>query len=85
MPIIADNGGSQILSYHLQRTETGGSKYYDVVGESGNENLNTEVQVEGLIKRKSYRFRYRVANLVGYSDWSPESFLTPAIRPSIPP
>ena len=85
MEKIADDGGSQILSYHLQRTESGGSVFFDVVGGEGNYNLNSEVQVINLVKRRSYRFRYRVINQVGPSDWSPESFLVPAVKPETPP
>ena len=62
MENINDNGGAQILSYNLQRTESGGSTFFDVTGGDGNSNLNTEVQVKELVKRKSYRFRYRVIN-----------------------
>jgi hypothetical protein len=29
---VANSGGSQVLSYHLQRTETGGSVFFDVDG-----------------------------------------------------
>ena len=43
------------------------------------------MQVQGLVKRNSYRFRYRVVNEVGPSEWSPESFLVPAVRPETPP
>ena len=85
MDNINDNGGAPILSYNLQRTESGGSTFFDVTGGDGNSNLNTEVQVKELVKRKSYRFRYRVINQVGPSQWSPESFLVPAVKPDTPP
>lgn len=85
MAPITNTGGSAILSYHLQRTETGGSVFFDVAGHTGFENLNKEVQVRDLVNRKAYRFRYRVVNKVGPSEWSPESFLVPAVKPSSPP
>jgi hypothetical protein len=47
--------------------------------------LNTEVQVTGLAKRSSYRFRYRAINKVGNSGWSPETFLVPSVAPTAPP
>lgn len=47
--------------------------------------LNTEVQVTGLVKRSSYRFRYRAINKVGISGWSPETFLVPSVAPAAPP
>ena len=31
-----------------------------------------------------YRFRYRVINNIGFSNWSPESYLIPAIVPQAP-
>lgn len=62
MDRIVDDGGSQIISYHLQRTESGGSVFFDVVGGEDDFNLNSEVQVPNLEKRRSYRFRYRVIN-----------------------
>ena len=32
MDKVTENGGAVIYSYHLQRTETGGSTFFDVVG-----------------------------------------------------
>ena len=82
---VTDNGGTPILSYHLQRTESGGSLYSDVSGSSADMSLSTEVQVIGLTKRLAYRFRYRAINAVGVSEWSPEAFLVPSVRPAQPP
>jgi hypothetical protein len=48
-------------------------------------NLAQEFQIDGLEKGHEYRFRYRVVNKVGVSDWSPESVLIPAVVPSAPP
>jgi len=31
---VVDDGGSPILSYHIQRTEPGGSIFFDVIGSS---------------------------------------------------
>lgn len=84
MDEITDNGDAPILSYQLQRTEASGSNFFDVIGGETNMTLNLEYLVTGLAKGKSYRFRYRTINLVGPSDWSPESFLIPAIVPSTP-
>jgi len=47
--------------------------------------LNLEFQTSNLAKRRAYRFRYRAINKVGPSEWSPESFLVPAIKPEAPP
>ena len=32
MPSVSDDGGSQIISYHLQRTEPSSSVFFDVIG-----------------------------------------------------
>ena len=43
------------------------------------------MQVNNLEKRRPYRFRYRAVNEVGPSEWSPEAFLVPAVKPALPP
>lgn len=85
MPEIVQNGGSAITTYNLQRTEAGSSVWFDVAGSAANYSTSTEITVTGLHKRQSYKFRYRVANLVGWSDWSPDVYLTAALTPSAPP
>jgi hypothetical protein len=75
--VIAD-GGSEIFSYHLQRTQTGGSTFFDVIGAEKNQTTARQFLVQNLEKGKAYRFRYRVVNLIGASPWSDESYLTPA-------
>ena len=37
-----------------------------------------------MTKSYSYRFRYRVVNSIGSSEWSPESYLYPAVTPDAP-
>jgi hypothetical protein len=61
------NGGDAVISYHLQRTEHGGSDFFDVAGSTQNMTTYTQYQVEGLIKGLAYRFRYRAVNHVGPS------------------
>jgi len=51
------NGGDAVISYHLQRTEHGGSDFFDVAGSTQNMTTYTQYQVEGLIKGLAYRFR----------------------------
>jgi hypothetical protein len=59
-----------------------GSDFFDV---SSVVTLDRQYQISSLQKGQSYRFRYRVVNKVGASDWSPESVLIPAVVPSAPP
>lgn len=47
--------------------------------------LSTLFNVDGLTKGRQYRFRYRAQNVIGYSGWSPESSLIPAVRPATTP
>jgi hypothetical protein len=84
MPQVLLDGGSAIISYNLQRTEPGGSVWFNVIGSKANRTTNTQYELNNLYKRSGYRFRYRVENKVGYSDWSPEVYLTPAVAPSAP-
>lgn len=81
---IANTGGSNIISYHLQRTADDGTGFFDVIGGPKNYSLSTQYTVTGLTTAKTYRFRYRAINLVGSSAWSPISYLQPASVPSTP-
>jgi large repetitive protein len=38
-----------------------------------------------LVKGRTYRLRYRAANAIGWSDWSPVSFVQAAKEPEAPP
>jgi predicted phage tail protein len=82
---VTTTGGSDIISYQLQRTETGGSTFFDVVGSVQNQTIYTQHQVEGLEKGAAYRFRYRALNRIGAGAWSAESYLTPAVKATAPP
>jgi hypothetical protein len=47
--------------------------------------LSTLFTVNDLTRGKPYKFRYRAYNAIGYSGWSPESSLIPAVTPNAPP
>ena len=51
MEEISANGGNSIISYHLQRTEPGGSVFFDVTGSESNRTVDTEILVRNLEKR----------------------------------
>jgi len=85
MAQVAGNGGSAIISYHLQRTESDGSGFFDVEGGDSNYTLATTHTIGGLHRGMTYRFRYRARNSVGWSDWSPIAYLFPASVPTAPP
>ena len=88
----AQTGGSQILSYHLQRTEALGSLlasqvangFSDAGGAAQNVSLSTEYTILGLQRGQAYGFRYRAVNINGPGRWSPISFITAATVPDPP-
>ena len=51
MEQITADGGNAINSYHLQRTEPGGSVFFDVIGSESNKTVDSEVLVRNLDKR----------------------------------
>jgi len=83
--LTANNGGSSIISYHLQMANSDGSGFFDIIGSESNRTLSTAYTVTGLTRGKTYRFRYRAANAVGWSDYSDVSYLTPSSVPDAPP
>jgi len=57
------------------------------VTHAGGENeysMETEYIVSGLVTSRTYRFRYRVLNYVGWSDFSPITFVHVATVPDAP-
>jgi hypothetical protein len=81
----ANNGGDSIISYHLQMANSDGSGFFDIIGSESNMTLSTAYTVTGLTRGKTYRFRYRAANSVGWSDYSDVSYLSPSSVPDAPP
>jgi hypothetical protein len=79
---VTGTGGSNIISYHLQRTSDDGTGFFDVVGGPANYSLSTSFLITGLVTAQTYRFRYSAINLVGESAWSPVTYLQPASVPA---
>lgn len=75
-----ENGGTPILSHHLQYAESFLGDWVELNGLE-NESLLTIFQVTGLTRGKQYSFRYRVKNAIG---WSPFSDLTSGVA-AVPP
>lgn len=63
------NGGSPILSHHLQFAESFIGDWIDLNGLE-NESLQTIFQVGNLTRGKKYAYRYRVKNSIGWSPFS---------------
>lgn len=47
--------------------------------------LNSYVVTSGIVRGRNYRFRYRVANVNGWSAYSMIGYITAFSQPSIPP
>jgi hypothetical protein len=78
MPIVADNAGSTLLSYDLHADDgLQGPMLTYYVG------LNRTVEVETELAR-TYRFRYRVSNIKGWSEFSEVTYILAAYVPDKP-
>ena len=46
--------------------------------------LATSYIAQGLVKGQTYRFKCRVLNAIGWSDWSAETYIVAAVAPAAP-
>lgn len=85
MPEISssDDGGSEIISYALYWNSGSGSTFTEITGET---TLNTDrfASKTGLITGNSYTFKYKVKNIHGWSEESPEAIIYAAKAPDAP-
>lgn len=79
------NGGSPILSYALEMDDGRNGDFKKLVGFTSNSLLTTYTITSGIQKGYEYRLRYRVKNAVGWSGYSPISFIIAANAPDTPP
>jgi hypothetical protein len=77
------NGGSAILSYSLDWDYGSGSTYVNLIGGT-NDSLTLSYTKTGLTTGSTYKFRYRVKNIFGWSAYSSILSLTAAKIPSKP-
>jgi len=78
------NGGSPILSYALEIDDGRGGSFQKLVGFSSNSLLTAFTVSSGIEKGLEYRLRYRVKNAIGWSNYSPISFILAANIPNAP-
>lgn len=76
-----DEGGSSIILAELQMDDGNQGDFYSVL----NTTHLTQLSITDVTRGNFYRFRYRVSNINGYSDWSDTSYLTPTAAPDAPP
>ena len=85
MPIIPtnSNGGSPIISYSLE-IDNGLGGNFTVLGGFDEVLMETEYIINPpfVIRGLTHRLRYRVLNLVGWSDYSPYLYALVATYPS---
>lgn len=74
-----EDGGSTILSYSLE-WDQGTSTWVSLIGETVYSTAN-QFQISSLTTGDSYKFRYRVFNAHGWSDYSPETQIIVASAP----
>jgi hypothetical protein len=86
---ITSNGGSEILSYQVEVDDGAGGDFHRLTGVEKTDDhhyLKLSFTVyDGIVKGVTYRFRYRSLNNVGWSDYSPISFIRAASIPNKPP
>jgi hypothetical protein len=86
----AANGASEILSYELSMDDGAGGDFVALTANNGTEYLKLTYTVFERLNIKivegvTYRFQYRSRNAVGWSNYSPVSYITAAAKPDRPP
>ena len=85
MPAVVypDNGGSDIISYSLDWDAGSGASFTTLVGVASLSQDQYFTQT-GLTAGSTYRFRYRVENVHGWSSFSPIAAILSAKAPDEP-
>ena len=78
MPISLDNAGSTLIAYELQADNGLQGAFTEVY-----RGLNRTVALQTVVGR-TYRFRHRVMNSVGWSEFSQTKYILAADAPSKP-
>ena len=76
-----NTGGASILEYCLEMDDGLGGSFTQVFCSTHETSYLTSDVVRGNL----YRFRYRVRNAAGWSDYSQASYITPSSKPETPP
>lgn len=77
IPESTDNGGSDILNYELwvDAGNNFSSDFTKIMGYNGQSNTYVASSVDGLSIGMKYRFISRSQNIIGFSDFSTESYI----------
>jgi titin len=76
-----DTGGASILQYCLEMDDGLGGVFVEVFCSTH----ETSYLTTDVVRGRNYRFRYRVRNAAGWSDYSETSYITPSTQPEAPP
>lgn len=82
MPLVNDH--VLIISYELQIDDGFGNNYQSIAGYD-TKTMQTTYTINNLEESRTYRLRYRVLNLVGWSQYSPVFYALVATVPVAPP
>ena len=82
---VSQNGGSEILSYELQKDDGAGGAFESLIGAASNSLETTYTIAYNITGGGLYRFRYRCLNVNGWSGWSPPTYIRAATVPVRPP
>jgi hypothetical protein len=87
--VSPDDGGSEVLSYQVEMDDgQGGDFVVQAGGDSTEEDFylkDTYTVYYGIEEGVTYRFRYRSLNAVGWSEYSPITYIMAASIPEKPP
>ena len=79
------DGGSAVLSYHLQYDDgTAAGTWTDVIGLAPDSLLTTVIVSSGVISGTEYGFRVRARNIFGWGPYSTVVYIQAAREPDVP-
>lgn len=81
--IVADTGYSPITSYSIEYNDGVFSGYRVLYGDQV-DSLSTTYTLLNVVEGNTYKFRYRVRNIVGWSGYSPIGYITAQTNPAAP-
>jgi len=85
LPKVEDNGGSVIVSYHLMMDDGKNGDFKTVIGLDFNSLLRSFTITDSILKGHTFRFKYRVKNNIGWTEFSPVTYILAASVPIKPP
>ena len=86
IPQTTNNGGANIIGYELWVDDGNNflSAFHQITNYSGLTTSYIASNADGLVIGKTYRFKSRVFNIIGYSEFSTESYIAFGDVPFVP-